>query len=294
MKKIEIKEIIKNLNDLGIKKNDVLYVSSDLLNVGHLNTYRDNLLNSWAEIFISILGKNGTIITPSFTESFFYLNKNKNIIFNQNSPSKSGSLSKAILNYNGSIRSKHPTNSYVGWGKYAKQILGEHNEYSLSYTPFKKIIELNGKGLLLGNVGKNGFFPYHYVQEKFGITKNHILSKKFQSYYIDKDNSIKLFTRNDYGGCDLSNYNFLEYFKKNDFLKLGKVGDGEAIIYDGKKIYYFFLEAFKNRNKKLKCNNANCITCFQMFNSNNFHFVFFLLKNLFINLRTLSNLLKRY
>ena len=108
-----------------------------------------------------------------------------------NSPTKSGSLSRAFLNYKDSIRSKHPTNSYVSFGKYSNEILKEHDEHSLSYTHFKKIIDLNGKGLLLGNIDKNGFFPYHYVQEELGITKKHFLAGKYQAYYHDKQNKLR-------------------------------------------------------------------------------------------------------
>lgn len=292
MKNISKIKIIDDLIKLGIKKGDILYISADLLKVGYFDKNIDKFLNDWVEIFLSVVGDKGTLIVPSHTESFLKYKKNKKIIFKESSPTNSGSLSRAFLRYKDRIRSKHPTNSYVSLGKYSNEILKDHNEHSLSYTHFKKIIDLNGRGLLLGNVNKNGFFPYHYVQEKLNITKKFFLSGKYQSYYYDKQNKVRLFTRNDYGGCDKSNYNFIEDFKNIGALNIGKVGNTTAILYDSKKIYDFFYESFKNQDQKLSCNRKSCFTCFQLFKKRKIDIIFFLFKNLTHIMITFKNLFR--
>lgn len=292
MKNISKSQIIDDLIKLGIKKNDLLYISADLLKVGYFDKDINKFLNDWVEIFLAVVGEKGTLITPSHTGSFLKYRKDKDIIFKKTSPTKSGSLSRAFLNYKLSFRSKHPTNSCVSFGKYANEIINDHTENSLSYSYFKKIIELNGKGLLLGNINKNGFFPYHYVQEELGITKKHFLAGKYQSYYYDKQNKLRLFTRNDYGGCDKSNYNFLEDFKNIGALNIGKVGNTTAILYDSKKIYDFFYESFKNQDQKLSCNRKTCFTCYQLFKKRKIDIIFFLFKNLIHVMITLKNLFR--
>lgn len=290
MKNISKIKIINDLIKLGIKKGDILYISADLLKVGYFDKNIDKFLNDWVEIFLTVVGDKGTLIAPSHTEFFLKYKKNKKIIFKVNSPTKSGSLSRAFLNYKDSVRSKHPTNSYTAIGKYSNEILKDHDEHSLSYTHFKKIIDLNGRGLLLGNVNKNGFFPYHYVQEKFGITKKNFLAGKYQSFYYDKENKLRLFTRNDYGGCDKSNYNFIEDFKNIGALNIGKVGNTTAILYDSKKIYDFFYESFKNQDQKLICNRKSCFSCYQLFRKRKIDIIIFLLKNLRHALTTLKKI----
>ena len=254
-------QIIGDLIDIGLKENDVVYVSSNLLRVGYFENNREAFYNNWVEIFLKVIGNGGTIVCPAYSNFFIKLKKNKKIIFNYDSSTTSGSLSKALLKYKNSKRSSHPTNSLVAIGKNANKIIEKHNENSLSYTPFKKIIDLNGKGLLIGNIGKNGFFPYHLVQEELGITKKHLFAGFFQSYYYDKNYQIKLFTRVDYGGCDISNYNFIQDLIKINALKIGRIGNAEAIIYDGKKIYNFFHDIFKSKSEKIKCSDKNCLTC---------------------------------
>ena len=42
----------------------------------------------------------------------------------------------------------------------------------MSYTPFKRIIELGGKNLMLGTINDdNAPMVMHYCQEQLGITK---------------------------------------------------------------------------------------------------------------------------
>ena len=43
-------------------------------------------------------------------------------------PSTSGALSNILIKSANSIRSSHPTNSYIGFGSRAEQILMQHDE----------------------------------------------------------------------------------------------------------------------------------------------------------------------
>jgi len=92
LKNISKIQIINDLIKLGIKKKDVLYISADLLKVVYFDKNIDKFLNDWVEIFLTVVGDEGTLITPSYTEFFLKYKKKKNIIFQVNSPTKSGSL----------------------------------------------------------------------------------------------------------------------------------------------------------------------------------------------------------
>lgn len=77
-----------------------------------------------------------------------------------------------MLSHPKAFRSKHPTNSYVAIGKNAKYIFGNHDENSGSYEPIRKIVELEGKMILIGCVESSpGFTTTHLAEVDLGLHK---------------------------------------------------------------------------------------------------------------------------
>ena len=73
IKKITKLELVSEIKSLGVETGDVVFLAADLMRVGYFNVNRQRTLSDWVEILIESVGPEGTLIIPSYTESFFYL-----------------------------------------------------------------------------------------------------------------------------------------------------------------------------------------------------------------------------
>ena len=203
------------------------------MKVGYLRENIYETYKDWVEIFNNLVGKNGTIVIPAFTNSFFRYGKKKDIIFNLDSAPNGGALVRAFHKFGNPERSHHPTNSCFAIGPEAKFILNGHDANSSCYTPYGKVIRLNGKNLMLGTLDTcNAPMSFHYAQEVLGHTKKHPLSGLLQAYYIDKDGQKKLYTRYDIGGCTSGAFKSLSHHLIDKAMVIGKVGLSLSAVID--------------------------------------------------------------
>jgi len=265
MKKRLTKEsLIIELRSLGVNEGDVLFLSADLMRVGYFNKNSENTLKDWVEILLTVVGNEGTLIIPANTNTFSRFNKNKDIVFTPDTPPNCGSLSTAFFQYAKCLRSKHPTNSCFGIGPKAKEILEGHDESSLSYSIYGRIIELNGKNLMLGTVedNKNSPMPFHYCQELLGHTKKHPLVNLQQTYFIDSDGNKKLYTRKDIGGCTAGAINTFGEHIARKAIRFGTVGKSLSAVVDTQRSKDLLMGIFKERAHLIRCNNTKCLSCY--------------------------------
>lgn len=283
--KITKEKIIADIINLGVKPGDTLFVTADLLLAGLFINSREETLKVWIEILKSAVGPNGTIIVAAYTDTFYIFKKNRDVIFNKESIPNSGSLSTAFLSYPDAIRSSHPTNSCFGFGPNAEMILTDHNEYSKSYSLIGKIIELNGKNLMIGTVDKkNAPMAFHYAQECLGHTSNHPLGGLLQTYYRDSNKKLQLFTRYDIGGCSQGAYHLYGSLIVNGAVRFGQVGKAFSALIDGKKSFEVVVDLLKENRKIVLCDDKYCINCYGRWGNNGIKiisFYFKILKTLF-------------
>lgn len=251
-------DILKNdLEKLGIKKGDILLVRADLGQIGKVDTKEKQ---DYVNFILDTIGEEGTLVGLSFTNSFF-IKKNKNLIFDGKNKSYTGAFVNIMLNHSKALRSQHPTNSYVAIGKYAEYITKDHNEFSGAYEPIRKIIELNGKMLLIGCVSSSpGFTTTHLAEVDLGLHKRIILPS-LDGVYYKKNNEIKIFKRKDVGSCSSTFYKFYSFYVKNELLFQGYVGNAYTVLADAKKIYRLDLEILKKNSKITICHNPRCMLC---------------------------------
>lgn len=252
-----IEKLKNDLKNLGIQKGDTLLVRANLGAIGKLATKkREDYIN----FLIEVVGKEGTIVGLSFTNSFF-LRKNKNIVFDGYNKSNTGAFANTMIKHPKVIRSNHPTNSYVAIGKNAEYILKNHDENSGAYEPIRKIIELNGKMILIGCVETSpGFTTTHLAEVDLGLHKRIILPTLSQAYY-KKNGEIKLFKRNDIGSCSSTFYKFYGYYVKKELLQQGYIGNAYSVLINAKEAYKLDYEILKHNPKITICNNPVCMLC---------------------------------
>ena len=231
-------DIIRSLKKVGIKKDDVIYLSGDISLLGSFID-KKKILKSFHEAIFSVIGKNGTICFP--THSFSIISKKKLFDIN-NSPSETGVLTEYLRKVRGSVRQNHPYSSTTCLGKYANLICKKNtkNVYGPN-SPFARMIKLNTKVLNFGleprfcasSVHHSEFMsnvPYRYNKKFFQKVKlgKKIKLDEFYMYVIDenlkkvkRDKNIKIFNH---------------FLKRNEIVK-SRLGKSYLYSYDLKKFY---------------------------------------------------------
>jgi len=257
--KHSLRSLINDLENLGIEKGDVLYIKANLGEVGEVEgNIKETILNA----FFQAVGESGTVFTTAYTKSFFLPKINKDYIFDRNTIPTTGALSKLFLKYPTSVRSKHPTNSFVAIGKYANEILNGHDENALSYSPIGTGLQFNPKEIIIGCVDEPpDTMTGHYVQQELGLTSKNIFRNKIGVYYYDNKLQKKLFKRRDMGGCSNGFYKFYAHYIMQKKLKVGKFGDAYTIAINAKDSYKIQYEILKKNPRYGLCNDKNCFSC---------------------------------
>lgn len=251
-------DIFEQLKSIGLFPGDILLLKANLSRIGVVSR---NAKYGFFDTLIEYLGPNGTLIVPTFTKTYFlpFFNKNTKI-FTKETLANTGGLSKIILEKN-SFRSSHPTNSFAGIGKHAHKILKDHTEESHSFAPIEKIIDMNGKGLIIGCLKSSpGHLTAHLAQYHLGqSTQNLFRSLAGATYY--KNNKLKVFLRRDFGGHAAGAIKFYDHYEKDNAIKYGKIGNADSGISDLCKVYNIEKKLLKKDPKYILCNDPICFSC---------------------------------
>lgn len=255
-------KIIEDLKNLGIKEGDIIFVTIDILKVGYFNLSREQTLIDWVEIFKNVIGQNGGVVFAAYTKLFFRFKK-RNLFFHRFVNTYTGSLPNYIISDINAIRSKHPSNSVVGYGENLKPIFEKHNQNSLSYSILGDLIKMpNTKFIMIGTIDKkNAPQSMHYIQEELGLTKFSPFKYLMQIYYFE-NNIIKKYTKIDFGGCSRGGYKLFAPLLINDAVKFSKVGKSLSACMPAKKSYLVIKEEILKNKKLVQCDDFNCIDCY--------------------------------
>ncbi len=119
-KNFVFEDIVRAIKKLGINKGDIVMAHADLAVFGKLGDVVDRaeFANVFIKSFEKILGKEGTLIVPTFTYSFC----NNEIYDPDNSPSKVGLFTEELRKRKDAYRSIDPIFSVAAIGKRAKEL----------------------------------------------------------------------------------------------------------------------------------------------------------------------------
>lgn len=256
---ISIETIVQDLRNMGVNEGDTLLVRANLANIGQISS-KDKM--DYLEAFIKAVGEAGTIVGLSFTRSFMF-KVDKDFIYDGTNSSYTGAFSNIMLKHKNALRSMHPTNSFVAIGKNAKHIVEDHNENSGSYEPVRKIMELNGKMILVGCVKDSpGFTTTHLAECDLKYYKKIIFPGLDRVFYRKKGNDkVHLFKRKDKGSCSSTFGKFYNYYIKQEKLVKGYVGQAYSIMINAKEAYEIDHSVLKANPKITICNDPDCFLC---------------------------------
>ncbi len=238
MKYFTKKEFRMVLIQLGLKKNDNIFIFPETFRLGRLigaknkEEYFKSLLNE----IMKIVGNKGSIFINTYT--FDNSRKNKNFIY-ESKECSSGHFSNHFLRMKNTKRSMHPIYSVCGIGKmknYVCQNNSTHNYGSLS--PYHKMMMINTKVLSLGaEVSRTPFLhcseyfvgvPYYYNKVfKKKVFKN---GKEVQRKFISFVRYLNLNLLYKFKKIELN-------LKKKKIVKIKKLGRGFVSIVDSNSLF---------------------------------------------------------
>ncbi len=254
-------DIIMDLQVLGLKKGDICVVRSALKEIGPIVDKRSTII---LDALLDVVGPQGTIVTLTFTKHYpLPIDPiNSQEIFTPNSEPYSGGLPKECLSRPESKRSKHPVTSFCAIGKNSDFILQNHDEKESCYEPIGKIIEKNGKMLLIGAVNSvPGFTTVHWAQWLLGYSKQSKHKGKYGAYYYDEGGYKKLYIRNDFGGCSKGYGKFYKYYDKAGILNRGRIGNAESLLIGLKSALAIEIPLMKASPRFSLCDDPYCQSC---------------------------------
>jgi aminoglycoside N3'-acetyltransferase len=289
MPKLTKTAIKEDLEALGLRSGDTVFVSSDLMRVGYFNKSVDATMRDWMAIFEDILGSDGTIVVPCYSPSVIRYFQKNDFVFTRDSHSDSGSLANAYIKLaENAVRGTHPATSCIAAGHHARAIVAGHGPNSTAYQPYGKIIDLNGKNLMLGTIDeKNCPMPFHYAQEVLGHTRTHPLCGWLETAYKDVNGDSQRYIVREIGGCTRGVHKTWGYHLSRNAVTFGKVGRSLSALVDAKKSYDILLQVLETSPFLIRCDNKYCISCYGRFRYNGFGVIPFTLRKgtLFITKR---------
>ncbi|EGK7475549.1 AAC(3) family N-acetyltransferase [Campylobacter lari] len=205
-KKYSNVDLIEAFKKLGIKKGDILCVHTELMRYGLPLLPRNKFLQTILDCFFEVIGKEGTLIMPTFTYSFC-----KNEVYDKlNSPTKMGALNEYFRKQIGVKRTNDPIFSFAIKGAKEELFLKDTISCFGENCIYDILTKENGKLIFFGP--NEGHALVHYAEEKIKISFRYF--KNFEGILIDEkgkkyNKNINYYVRNieQINGCDINKIN---------------------------------------------------------------------------------------
>ncbi len=235
---MHVKQSLKaDLNRMGIKANDVLFVHSSMKSIGSVEKGADTVLDALSESL-----EDGLLILPAHTWN--YINALNPVFDVRKSRTCTGILTELFRNRNGVVRSLHPTHSVCALGCGAEEyVKGEE----LKDTPcapdscYGKLYGLNAKILMIGvDFSKNT--TVHCIEETANVP-GRLSVEKEQLYSVDYDGIVHFVPSFRHKNANSFNYRKLEpvMFAKKA-MKEVEFGDAKCLLFSVKDLFEVTLD----------------------------------------------------
>ena len=183
-------EVEAALAAVGIASGDVVYVHSALHKLGpaHEMSSRQAYLDIFLEAFRSVLGRDGTLVVPTFTTQVMRFGID---YVHEKTPSLMGIFSEHVRLQKDSIRRLHPTMSFAALGPHAKAICEDVTLRDAGLnSPYERMIHLGAKILSLGAGRIFAVSLVHHLEGMYGPP--HIYNKLLTCRVFKEGQEIKL------------------------------------------------------------------------------------------------------
>ncbi len=255
-----MESIRDDLEKLGLRAGDTVLVRSATRG---MKAESGRPAQALFDSLLETLGPSGNLVTLSFTSDYYPWQKRaaKENAFKPNTKCVTGALAQIALDHPGSVRSKHPTNSYVAIGPDAEEIVRGHDESSTAFFPIDKLIGLGAKMILVGCTSSSpGFSTVHRAQEKLGLAEKTLLSGK-RICAVATPEGIRWFARKDISGCSAGFGKFYDLYAAHGVLKTSEVGGVKSMLVDAASAYRIEMSVLEKDPTFAFCDDPMCLSC---------------------------------
>lgn len=234
------------LKNLGLKKNDIVFIHSDLSKLSSKNNLIDICDDLFNSIF-EIIGKESSLVVPTFT----YENFNKNKIFNNKETfSETGIFSEFVRLKKNSKRTNHPLFSLSGVGNNLDLIFKHINRNSTGKgSPFERMLKFNVKILHIDIELVNACTFLHYIEEQMNVPYRYskyfsyeIINEKKKKITLEYENYVRM---TEFYKFPKQSKNIQNELIKNKIMKIKKLEKSLFTMVCTKKLNNFFCNKIK-------------------------------------------------
>lgn len=220
------KQIVDDLDQLGIKEGDKVLIHTSLSKVGRLEDGPEGFV----EAILLALGQEGLAVFPTFTGTAEDSVKNPPQFNVLESLCWTGKVPEVARKRADALRSLHPTHSVAAIGLGKKELTLDHEKVDTPCakgSPFVKLAEASGEILLVG-VDHNSNTTFHTAEE-LAECPYHMLAEPALATVIDYSGKKRqVLTALHKWGTE-RNFNLLEEeFIKKGIQRSGRVGNAEC------------------------------------------------------------------
>ncbi|WP_139453511.1 AAC(3) family N-acetyltransferase [Campylobacter armoricus] len=234
-------DLIKALYDLGIKNGDIVCAHSEIFNFGIPLLSINEFLSALIESLFEVIGKDGTLLMPTFTYSFC----NNEVYDKVKSKTAVGALNDFFRKQEGVKRTNDPIFSFAIKGAREELFLNKDCDSCFGNDCTYEILTYNnGKILNFGN--KECYTFVHYPEESCKISYRY--NKIFKGLIIDENNNqyekqINFFVRHQ--GVVTSDEKITQFLKLKDYYNEIKFGNTSLALIEARKFYDDLMVEFK-------------------------------------------------
>ena len=273
-------KLASEISSLGISKGDILFVASDLLQIGFFDKTAKRTTDFYLDLLHDLVGESGSLVFPSYSDSDFRYASTKKSFYHLESPTNSGSLPKALLQSNRPFkRGTHPTASVLVYGSYQEDILNSNTHQSRKYEVLSTLLRLKAKSLMLGIVdNKNSPYTFHAVQQDLGHTLTHPFANLFSTQYA-LNGTLKTHIVREIGGCTAGFHKAWGHLFEMNAASISRTGNAFSALVDGNSSYQIIRTIFKRDPGFFRCEDHSCVSCYGRYIYNGFGVVPFYFKS---------------
>jgi aminoglycoside 3-N-acetyltransferase len=234
-------ELVLQLQSMGIIQGDVVLVHAALSKIGFIEDGPKTLVGS----LIEALGNEGHLLMPTSSNNGRQLDfiQSKPRFDVKNTASKMGAISEYFRKMPHVKRSLHPTESVACLGPNADEFVRGHFGALTAYqadSPFGKVIEKNGKILMIGVTFDNAGTNVHCLEDALDFPYPIYHPEIFEADVVDENDKIHQVKTKVHDPewsakryCDF----LIPIFEKSGVLTKHKLGEAETLVIDAKAMF---------------------------------------------------------
>lgn len=243
-------DLIQQIVQLGIAKNDTVVVHVSMRSIGMIENGASGLIDAFCDYL-----SEGLFIVP--THSWHFVNQDNPVYNVGKTPACIGAVSEVAAFRNDGIRSLNPTHSAWVCGKNAEVFVQGEEKLVTPAPPgslWSRLADVGAKILLIG-VGndKNSFI--HAIEEEADIP-DRLYSKPYQVTIVDRDGNQHVHPFTTYfctKTVDVSDHfvNFDKPLTQMGAQRLGRFGNAEVRVVEAQKCREIILRIYSKAEDDL-------------------------------------------